>query len=228
MTRPLAAFWPDGAIMWAGVACTLAIFSLLYKENPVYRFFEHLFIGLATGYALSVTWNEILRPKWWEPMAGSGAEGGQWWLMFAFLLGLLYYTLYIRKLAWMSRLLIGVMMGVGAGLAFQGFVSTYSPQIAAAFTPLLPGQGLSVFQLFNNWVILLTLIAVMTYFFFAFEQQNKAVQKTAKAGRWLLMISFGAIFGQTVMARMALASGRLNFLLNDTGLTDAIRRLFGH
>ncbi len=34
-------------------------------------------------------------------------------------------------------------------------------------------------------------------------------------GRWLLMISFGATFGSTVMARMSLVIDRLLFILRD-------------
>jgi hypothetical protein len=206
---PIAAIWPDAVTLWAGVICTLAIFSLLYQENPVYRFFEFLFVGLATGYTIMQTWTDVLKPKWWDPMTA-----GHWWMIFPLLIGLLYYTVYSRRYAWMSRLLIGALMGFGAGLAFQGFAAQYGPQIGASFVTLVPKPGLTPYQLVNNWVITLTLIAVMTYFFFAFEQRNKAVQRTAQYGRWLLMISFGAIFGQTVMARMALATGRLAFLID--------------
>jgi hypothetical protein len=204
-TSPFAA----ALTTWVGVVCTLAILSLLYRENPVYRFFEYLFVGLATGYTLMRTWEDVLRPKWWEPMTA-----GQWWEVFPLLLGLLYYTIYFRRLAWMSRLLIGGLMGFGAGLAFQAFATQYGPQVAASFVPLLPRPGLTPFGLFNNWVVTLTLLAVMVYFFFAFEQKNRGVQRMATVGRWLLMISFGAIFGQTVMARMAIAADRLLFLVN--------------
>ena len=205
----LAALWPDGVVKIVGVICTLAIFSLLYRENPVYRFFEYLFIGVATGYTLARLWHDVLEPKWVNPLIA-----GQWWKGFALLIGLLYYTVYSRRYAWMSRLLIGSMMGFSAGLAFRGFATQYGPQIGGAFVPLLPRPGLSGLQLVNNWITMFTLVAVMTDFFFAFKQENRAIQATAKTGRWLLMISFGAIFGQTVMARMALATGRLEFLIN--------------
>jgi hypothetical protein len=218
----VAAIWPDAFVLWGGVICTLAIFSLLYKENPVYRVFEYLFVGLATGYSITQVWQDILKPKWWDPL-----YAGQWWMIFPVLLGLLYYTTYIRRISWMNRLLIGALMGFGAGLTFQGFASQYGPQIGASFVTLLPGRGLTAYQLINNWIVTLTLIAVMTYFFFAFEQKNKGVQATAKIGRWLLMVSFGAIFGQTVMARMALATKRLDFLLNGTGLVPHIKHFFG-
>ena len=224
MTTP---FWPNTLTIIAGVICTLGIFSLLYRENPVYRFFEHLYIGLATGYTIVRAWQDILLPKFWDPLASPDpAVGGRWWLIFAALFGLLYYTTYVRRFAWMSRLLIATLMGFGAGLVFQGIAAEYGPQIGASFVPLLPRPGVTIYQVINNWVITFTLLCVMVYFFFAFEQQNRGVQRTAKMGRWLLMISFGAIFGQTVMARMALATGRLNFLYNDTGFLDWIRRVF--
>lgn len=40
--------WSWLTIMLGGIA-TLAIFSFLIKENSFYRFFEHLFIGIAAG-----------------------------------------------------------------------------------------------------------------------------------------------------------------------------------
>ena len=39
--------------------------------------------------------------------------------------------------------------------------------------------------------------------------------KTAKLGAGYLMISFGAAFGYTIMARLSLLIGRLHFLLGD-------------
>ena len=51
---------------------TVAIFSLVFRENKLYRLFEHLFLGLATGYSLATTWTQVLRGKWWDPMIGQG------------------------------------------------------------------------------------------------------------------------------------------------------------
>jgi hypothetical protein len=38
---------------------------------------------------------------------------------------------------------------------------------------------------------------------------------TAKVGIWVLMITFGASFGYTVMGRIALLAIRIEFLLDD-------------
>ncbi|MGB9620785.1 MAG: hypothetical protein ACPL7K_10255, partial [Armatimonadota bacterium] len=48
-----------------------------------------------------------------------------------------------------------------------------------------------------------------------FEHKTALVRGSAKAGRWLLMISFGAFFGNTVMTRMAVFLERLQFLVGD-------------
>ena len=45
---------------------TLAIYSILYKENKAYRMAEHIFIGAATGYTVYFAWAKILKPMWWD------------------------------------------------------------------------------------------------------------------------------------------------------------------
>ena len=40
--------------IWIAAALTFCIFSFLYKDNPFYKFAEHLFVGLAAGYGLVI------------------------------------------------------------------------------------------------------------------------------------------------------------------------------
>jgi hypothetical protein len=54
---------------------------------------------------------------------------------------------------------------------------------------------------------------VLSYFLYSFEQKNKVLQKSATAGRWLLMVGFGVIFGTTMMTRFVLFIDRAYFLL---------------
>jgi len=37
-----------------GLLTTIAIYSMLYKENPIFRLFEHIFVGLSVGTASSL------------------------------------------------------------------------------------------------------------------------------------------------------------------------------
>jgi len=191
--------------IWAAALCTLAIYSVLYKENKFYRFFEHIFIGLYGGYGVYITWHEILYPKWWQPMVG-----GQWWWIFAAVIGSMFYFMYSSKHAWISRVIFGLFMGFAAGGTFREFYETYWPQMASSMKPIAG----TVPNIINVVVFYVILLAAMSYFFFSFEHKSVAIKSTAAAGRWFLMIGFGAMFGATVMGRMTLFIGRLNFLLN--------------
>ena len=55
---------------------------------------------------------------------------------------------------------------------------------------------------------------MLIYFFFS-KEQDAVTRRVARLGIWFLMISFGAAFGFTVMGRVALLIGRLNFLILD-------------
>jgi hypothetical protein len=116
---------------------------------------------------------------------------------------------------------VGFSLGIGGGLAFKGFFSEWIPQIQSSFKPLIVRschEGLCVTnyrETFENWVFLVAFISVLYYFFFSFKRTTRVGMGVASTGRWLLMICFGAFFGSTVMARMALLVERISFLLHD-------------
>jgi hypothetical protein len=52
--------------------------------------------------------------------------------------------------------------------------------------------------------------------YFYFSKEHKGLYgKFSNVGVWFMMIGFGASFGYTVMARLSLLIGRLQFLLGD-------------
>lgn len=211
----------------AGGLCVLAIYSFLWKENPVYRFFEHLFIGVATGYGVVMVVAEFLWPKWLKPHAldleRAAWEPYNWWNALWFLpalFGLLMYFILSRKRAWLAQIIIGVGLGWSGGLAFRGFFNEFLPQAIDSFRPLLAlqpgaGGGLDLRLTLENILFAVTLLCVMTYFFFSFEHNRPGIKQASNLGRWLMMITFGAFFGSTVMARMALLIDRLQFMTSD-------------
>ncbi len=211
--------------IWLGTFCTLGLFSILYRENKLYRFFEHLFLGISMGYLMGNVWTDTLRPKWWIPLW----DKGEWWQAGVLIFGLFYYLIFFKKVSWIARLSIGFILGASSGLAFQGFVNDYWPQIPTSFKPLWPHQAiydktgllvskaLSVPDAINNLIFMTILVCVMSYFFFSIEQNNRVLKRSAQAGRWMMMFTFGAIFGSTMMARIALLIDRLDFLVNDFG-----------
>lgn len=202
-------------MLWAGALCTFAIYSILYGENRFYRFFEHIFVGFSTGFAIYFTWSQVLGPIWWNAMV----QKGQWWWVFAIVIGSMFYFMYSRKHVWISRVIFGAFMGLAAGGIFREFYEGYFPQIGSSMKAIAgttaTGAPMTIGDSLNVLVFYVILLAAMSYFFFSFEHRHPVVQKTAATGRWFLMIGFGAIFGSTVMGRMTLFIGRLNFLIKD-------------
>ena len=82
---------------------------------------------------------------------------------------------------------------------------------------------IALFESFNNILFVATLLLVLNYFFFSFGKDNSAQDgspgtlqsRMAPLGRPLLMICFGAFFGSTVMARLALLVERVQFIITD-------------
>lgn len=220
--------WQIATILAGGIA-TLAIYSFLVKENSFYRLFEHLFIGIAAGYLPVLTVRDFLWPKILAPMTGAtvvvypdGTAAVPYnpaYLLYLFPLafGLLYYFIYSTKYGWLAKLVIGFSLGFSAGLAFKGFFAEMMPQIASSFKPLVVAtpEGIDWGQSFSNTVFVVTLLTVMAYFFFTFRLSGKGHGAVSRTGRWLMMVCFGAFFGSTVMARMALLVERIQFLLHD-------------
>ncbi len=354
-------------IYWLGAICTLGIYTILYRENRVFRLLEHFYIGLAVGFGLVQTWVEVLDKVWWKAMVtdsprqvatfdapppfkgieldkankqqGDGSWrwypdqapqwglrkipadwgtpnylklwvwmekpvadgrvtlrlhifnpdtkqtivmrkdiptdfqgwrelllplrefettgnpyrafeevgkygvlgdavkvefvanealqragvtvclddlrhciGYRWWWAFALVIGLMFYTVFFPRFAWMSRMALSLMMGFGAGYTFKAFTIEVGPQIAESFKPIF--VGLDAWKVgVNNFLFVAVLLCVMVYFFFSVEHRHPVIREPARLGRWLLMLTFGIVFGNTVMGRFSLFISRLDFLL---------------
>jgi hypothetical protein len=136
---------------------------------------------------------------------------------------MLMLTRYVPKAAWLSRYAFAFIVGVGAGLAIPRTISSFIlKQIEDTVRPLVtavPGDGLTLSMTLlnpasniNAIIILFGVVSVLFYFFFSVEHTG-AGKVVARAGIFFLMISFGAAFGYTVMARMSLLIGRLTDLI---------------
>jgi hypothetical protein len=225
--------------MGCGVVASIGLYSMLYRENKLFRFFEHMFLGLASGYALVILWTDTLKSAWWDQMLGSvtdaGAPSTQGYWLYAILLpiGLMGYFVFSQKHNWISRIPIGILIGLYAGQQFNAWMVQYLPLIGGTIRPIIPNTwvffrpsaiGLSgpaldeakthvyVSDAITNLIFVFTVISVLTYFLFSFETKNKVVNTVSLAGRWLLMVGFGAIFGSTVMMRFALVIDRMYFM----------------
>lgn len=180
---------------------TLCIFSFLYKDNPLYQMAEQLLVGISLGYSLVFTYERIFIPYIWQPIVLKH----NFILIFPTLLGILYLFRFSRKLGWLSRYPIAFsMIGIGLDVPL-GIHAGILVQMRQAMVPV---------ENINLFLILLGTIAVLLYFFFS-KAHTGAYGKFVGIGKWYMMIGFGASFGMTVMARISLLIGRIQFLVID-------------
>jgi hypothetical protein len=195
--------------VWLSAVLTLCVFSFLFRDNPFYRFAEHLFVGVSIGYFIALTWHNVMYPNLYIPLF---IEGNLIYIIpLAF--GLLYFARFIPKLAFLVRIPIGFLIGWGAGVAIPATFQTYI---------LRQTQGTLLFRdAFTRWdtalwsiIVLVGVVSTLIYFFFSKERKG-ILKPTANLGIIFIMLGFGASFGYTVMARISLLIGRIQFLLNN-------------
>ncbi|MEP0766990.1 MAG: hypothetical protein HRF45_10685 [Fimbriimonadia bacterium] len=238
--------------VWVAALSTLAIFSFLYEENAAYRLAEHLMLGTSIGFAIGATIMDILRPNWWVPMlqgfetlfggtGGSaevwGAAGAIFFGVSAGVIGLLWYGLFHPKTLWLSRLVMGIVMGGGAGLAIKQQFVLNVPQVTASFkSPIVLNDvgGFDAAASINNTIFLVALLLTINFFFFSFDHSRKIGEWAQGlldrfpvglrwapglvfmlfSGRFWLMLAFGVFFGNTVMTRLSVFIERVWYLVD--------------
>jgi hypothetical protein len=190
---------------WIAAGLTIAIFSFLYKDNPLYKFAEHLYVGVSAGFGVIYVWAFDLKPMLIDRFISEhGIE--RWILLIPAILGILMFSRWIGKFGYLSRLPISFTVGIGAGLGITASVQGFLlPQIQGTLLPLTT---------INNIILVIGVITTILYFYFSHEFKGKT-QYILRVGVVFIMVSFGASFGYTVMARISLLIGRVFFLLSD-------------
>jgi hypothetical protein len=197
--------------IWLGAYFTLSIFSFLYKDNPFYKLAEQIFVGLSAGYWLIYTIYNILVPNLFNLLFTDFANN--WLLLIPFALGIMMLLRMIPSLQWVSRYPISIMVGTTAAIyMLLSFQADFLSQIAA--TMINPFQYESAVDVVGTILLIIGTLCGVYFFYFSKKQEGFA-KIPSKIGIWFLMISFGASFGYTVMARISLLIGRLDFLLRD-------------
>ena len=219
--------------IWVAALLTLFVFSFLYKDNPLYKFAEHLFVGVSAGYYIVLNFWTVVMPNLVDPLwrtftgfdpvthekivqvggpfaASLGDYRG--WFLIPGVLGALLFVRLIGRAEWLSRWPLAVIIGVYAGLKTTGFAQgDLVAQVQASIQPLWTGDW---WTSFNAVVFTVGLITSLLFFFYSREHKG-ALGGAARTGILFLMISFGAGYGYTVMSRLSLLIGRFQFLIED-------------
>jgi hypothetical protein len=194
--------------IWLAAFLTLGILSFLYKDNPFYRICESIFVGVSAGYwFVAYFWDNLYR----KLILGIVDPTNHYrvYLYLALILGLMMLTRLFGKIGWLSRWPLAFVVGATSGLyMITYFVSNAMVQVGSTIMPIFQGSWADII---NHTLIAAGTFCGLVYFFFSKEHKG-TFGGLARVGTFVLMLTFGASFGYTVMSRMSLMLGRLDFL----------------
>jgi hypothetical protein len=222
--------WSRTIGTWVAALLTLCIFSFLYRDNPLYKTAEAILVGVSAAYWMVVAWWDVVVPnllgKIWPSAIQAWAIPGLtpvredlWYVnLIPLVLGIMLLWRLAPRGGWIARWPLAFTIGAFAGLRLVGFFEAdFLSQIRNSILSVAvfhDSGGFDVVRSLENLTILAGTLVCLVYFFFSVEHKG-VPGKLARAGIWVLMITFGAGFGYTVMGRIALLAIRLEFLFDD-------------
>ncbi len=208
MTYPTDTLTQLGLIV--GFSLTVAIYSYqLYKETILYRIAEHIYLGIAFAI-VGVTAYETVIKTTIVPL-----RNGEIIYIIPLILGLMMYTLFSKDYRWASRYPVSVLIGTSLGVSMSSLII---PGILNQVKFVIdPGDITGAMGWLNFIYIGIGTICSLMYFILTHEHTGNLKAPT-RLGRYVLMIGLGVMFGNTVLFRMSMLTGRFTYLLQVLGI----------
>ncbi|MBX2802369.1 MAG: hypothetical protein KTR31_32115 [Myxococcales bacterium] len=202
---------------WISIFLTLCIFSYLYDDNPIYKLAEHLFLGVSIGIAVTEQYWGTIHPNLVERLLG-----GNFLSLFPLVLVILLFTKpFGPKISWLARIPIAFIVAAYAGVKLTGEANanlmTQVAQSMPNLQQIYAEHGIWSWEadgagVFSAVFLVVGLAACLLHFYFS-APHSRPMQVVSRFGVLVLMLSFGASFGYTVMGRISLAIGRVQELI---------------
>lgn len=209
---------------FVGLILTLMIFSYLIGDNPLFRIAVYLFVGVASGYAATVTVYYVLVPKLSRFQTNDLNQ-----LLLAIiplLLGVSLLAKFSPRISWIGNFGVAVLVGVGAAAALGGaLIGTLVPQVQASidgFDLRAAGGGANaVLSLVEGTVMFFGTVLTLASFHFSASRaadgtpkRNPILEGIAWVGRIFVAITLGVLFAGVYTAALTAMIERLSSIIN--------------
>lgn len=191
--------------LWVGLILMLMIYSYpLWKENLAYRFAENTFVSTSLAIILIVAVSNVIK------IAILPLVGGNLSMIIPIILGALMYSIFIPNFRYLSRFPLAILIGVAFGLGMRGVLI---PSVLDQISSTIRAPATSdLMSWFNFTYIAIGTILCTAYFFLTYEHKEVLTYPT-RAGRLVIMLGLGAYFGNTILFRFAMLTGRAEYFL---------------
>src|SRR3972149_11148828 len=102
--------------LWISAFYILAVYTYLYRYNKFFKFAEHTLIGAAAGHYLVMGITNI------NTIGLGNVAAGKVYFVIPLILGVLLFSRFSTRTAWMMRYGIAFMVGIGLAIYIRALV----------------------------------------------------------------------------------------------------------
>lgn len=214
---------PDLVGTFLGLVFTLLVFSYIFGDNALFRLVIHIFVGVASGYAVVVAWYNVIWPQLLLPLI-AGSQSERLFILTPLVLSLLLLFKVSPGTSRLGTPSVAYLVGVGVAAAVGGAVlGTIFPQALASIN-LFDLQaarqegGSLVLILVRSAAVLMGTLSVLIYFHFGTRSRPEGparrpewVELLAWVGQVFIAITFGVLFAGVYTATLVALIERIHF-----------------
>lgn len=210
---------------------TIMVLSYLIGDNPLFRLAVYLFVGVASGYAGSIAWHNVLWPGLIDPLFVRGLGGilepaGIVTIVIPWLLALALLLKISPATSRYGTLPVALLVGVGAAVVVGGAITgTLIPQTMASMDTLNPAAVAPLTmetgyeRIANVLIMIIGTISTLIYFRFSARRglsgeanRSRFIQWIAIVGRLFIALTFGVMYAGALTATVIIFAERIEFL----------------
>ena len=181
----------------------IMLYSMLYGDNPISRFAEHIYLGITAGYYAYINMR-----FYWDKGIVQMMEPGKIHFIIPVILGAMIYARLYTPTRWMYRYPMAILMGsmLGVSIRTTVFSQIIDQFILGNLPPLAPIVGVPAGTAINNLIIIIGSLCATVFFVFSHDFAGPT-RYIHRIGRLFLLCSFGATYGNTTSYRYELMAG---------------------
>ena len=193
--------------IWIGATLMLFAISFIFKNTIIFRIAEYTFVGGAAGHGVVMAIQSI------QSKAIQPAFSGSIPMIIALLFGVLMLTRLSSNYGWLSRWSAAWLVGIGSGVTLRSIIQAqFIDQIKLTIKPgIFVGDPTDIL---GNAILIIGLLSTIWYFVFTVEKTG-VKGKIATIDRYVMMVAFGAGYGNSLQGRITYMVNVVFYLLSD-------------
>ncbi|MFO3795674.1 MAG: hypothetical protein ACK8QZ_00045 [Anaerolineales bacterium] len=206
--------WLSGLL---GFLLTLAIFSYLIGDNPLFRLVVHLFVGASSGYIAALIFRQVWLNQLLLPLLNPQTDTlMRFWLLLSLLLAVLLLAKVSARLNTLGTPSAAILSGIAAALVMVGALQgTIFPQLPASAAPFASTNTPDTWV--QGAIALVGTIGTLVYFHFGADRALRRggwVRVLSWIGLLFLGLTFGALFASLYSSALTALIERIHALIS--------------